>query len=281
VEASERNGWGQWHRGDEKGIGMNRTVATGTGFIGQYRPPVAKIYESIETCPDELLLFMHHVPYTHVLKSGKTVIQHIYDTHYEGAQAAEGYVGQWKALEGRVDEPRYLDILKALEYQAGHAQVWRDAVNTWFLRTSGIKDLKGRAGNFPGRHEAEKMALRGYAPFDVERFEAASGSQAVACKQAESCSASMKFGGKPGWYGLSVRYFDENDGAARYRLYVNTQLVEEWVADDWVPTRQIDSHSSARRLVRDVALRPGDEIRIEGLPDVGELAGLDYIEIVQ
>ena len=64
---------------------MDRTVATGTGFIGQYPPAVAAMYESLDTCPDELLLFMHHVPYTHVLHSGKTVIQHIYDTHYEGA----------------------------------------------------------------------------------------------------------------------------------------------------------------------------------------------------
>ena len=42
VEASERNGWGQWHRADEKGVGMDRTVATGTGYIGQYRPAVAR-----------------------------------------------------------------------------------------------------------------------------------------------------------------------------------------------------------------------------------------------
>ncbi len=49
VEASERNGWGQWHRADDKGIGMDRTVATGTGFIGQYRPPVARVYESLAT----------------------------------------------------------------------------------------------------------------------------------------------------------------------------------------------------------------------------------------
>ncbi|HXK02677.1 MAG TPA: alpha-glucuronidase family glycosyl hydrolase, partial [Verrucomicrobiae bacterium] len=60
VEASERNGWGQWHRADEQGVGMDRTVATGTGFIGQYRPAVARLYESVEACPDELLLFMHH-----------------------------------------------------------------------------------------------------------------------------------------------------------------------------------------------------------------------------
>jgi len=95
VEASERNGWGQWHRADEKGIGMDRTVATGTGFIGQFRPPVAKVYESLKDCPDELLLWMHHVPYTHALHSGKTVIQHIYDTHYQGAEEAAVFVRQW------------------------------------------------------------------------------------------------------------------------------------------------------------------------------------------
>ena len=85
VEASERNGWGQWHRADAKGVGMDRTVATGTGYIGQYRPAVAKVYESLETCPDDLLLFLHHVPYTYKLHSGKTVIQYLYDSHYEGA----------------------------------------------------------------------------------------------------------------------------------------------------------------------------------------------------
>ncbi|MCS7314399.1 MAG: glucosiduronase, partial [Bryobacteraceae bacterium] len=181
VEASERNGWGQWHRADEKGIGMNRTVATGTGFIGQYRPPVARIYESLETCPDDLLLWMHHVPYTHRLKSGKTVIQHIYDAHYEGWQTAENYVRQWRSLEGKIDEQRYREVLARLEYQAGHAKVWRDAVNTWFWRTSGIPDEKGRVGNWPNRIEAEAMQLEGYQVVDVKPWEAASGSKAVSC----------------------------------------------------------------------------------------------------
>ena len=49
VEASERNGWGQWHNADEKGVGMDRTIATGTGYIGQYRPAVSKMFESLET----------------------------------------------------------------------------------------------------------------------------------------------------------------------------------------------------------------------------------------
>ncbi len=97
VEASERNGWGQWHRADEQGVGMDRSVATGTGFAGQYRPEIARMYETVENTPDDLLLFMHHVPYTQKLKSGKTVIQFIYDSHYEGADAVEKYVNDWKS----------------------------------------------------------------------------------------------------------------------------------------------------------------------------------------
>src|SRR5882757_9147982 len=61
IESSEENGWGQWHRADKQGIGMDRTVATGTGYVGQYRAPVARTYESLATTPDELLLFFHHV----------------------------------------------------------------------------------------------------------------------------------------------------------------------------------------------------------------------------
>jgi alpha-glucuronidase len=49
IEASERNGWGQWHRDDAQGIGMDRTVATGTGYIGQYPPQdCAQVYESLQ-----------------------------------------------------------------------------------------------------------------------------------------------------------------------------------------------------------------------------------------
>ncbi len=280
VEASERNGWGQWHRADKKGIGMDRTVATGTGFIGQYRPPVAKVYESLETCPDELLLWMHHVPYTRVLHSGKTVIQHIYDSHYQGAEAAEDYVRQWDSLQGRIDEQRYREVLARLQYQAGHAQVWRDAVCNWFLRTSGIADAKGRAGHFPNRVEAEAMKLEGYQVVDVKPWEAAFGSQAVQCASpSRQCSASFRHQGQPGWYDLSVQYFDQNNGVSRFKLFVAGQLVDEWVADDSVPTHKIDAHSSTRRSIAGLALRRGDEIRIEGQAQGDENAALDYLEL--
>ena len=80
---------------------MDRTVATGTGFAGQYPPEVAKMYETAATTPDDLLLFFHHVPYTYKLQDGKTVIQYIYDSHYQGADAGcANWATEWATLKG-------------------------------------------------------------------------------------------------------------------------------------------------------------------------------------
>ncbi|HET7840621.1 MAG TPA: alpha-glucuronidase family glycosyl hydrolase, partial [Terriglobia bacterium] len=279
VDASERNGWGQWHRADERGVGMDRTVATGTGFIGQYRPQVAKMYESLATCPDDLLLFMHHVPYTYRLHSGKTVIQYIYDSHYEGAATAARYVAEWKSLQGRIDDQRFAEVLAQLKYQAGQAVVWRDAVTNWFMRESGIPDAQSRVGRYPGRVEAEAMQLDGYAVTEVTPWEAASGGKAVACAAAK-CRASYRFEGKSGTYSIRVEYFDQNDGESRFRVSVGDRVVDEWVANDHLPTSKLDGTSSTRHEISGIALRPGDEIHIEGAPDGKEAAGLDYLEIL-
>ncbi|MBI4902362.1 MAG: glucosiduronase [Acidobacteria bacterium] len=279
VEASERNGWGQWHRSDEKGTGMDRTSATGTGYSGQYRAAVAKRFESLRECPDELLLFLHHVPYSHVLHSGKTVIQTLYDMHYEGASAAEANVARWKGLEGRVDERRYLEILRQLEYQAGAAELWRDAINSWFHKTSGFADGKGRVGKYANRIEAESMELHGYSAKPIQPWESASGERIVECAAA-SCTASTVFQGKAGWYTVKVRYFDLPDAVSQFRASVNGQPVDWWAADDRFPARRTDSSASTRRLIRGVALRPGDRIVVEGKPSGRETAALDYIEIL-
>jgi alpha-glucuronidase len=236
------------------------------------------MYESLATCPDDLLLFMHHVPYQHVLHSGKTVIQSIYDSHYQGAAAAERFARQWQGLKGRIDDHRFEEIRAQLNYQAGRATVWRDAVSNWFLRASGIPDRQGRVGNYPGRVEAESMKLEGYTVVDVTPWEAASGGKAISCASPK-CSASFSYQGPSGWRTLSIEYFDQNNGASHFRATVNGQVVDEWVADDHVPTRKIDGSSSTRRVIHGLALRPGDEIRIEGIPDGGESAALDYVEI--
>jgi alpha-glucuronidase len=279
IESSERNGWGQWHRADSQGIGMDRTVTTGTGYVGQYRPPIAAQYESLESTPDDLLLFFHHVPYTFVLHSGKTVIQHIYDSHYDGADHAADFVQQWNSLKGRIDDERYADVLARLEYQAGHAIVWRDAICNWFLRASGVPDAKGRAGHYPDRIEAEAMQLQGYTPVEVTPWENASGSKAIECARPQGCTASVRFTNNPGFYDLDVEYFDLNNGESTYRVFVGTQLVDEWTANAHLPATKLGGDSATRRRIKHLALHPGDEIRIEGIPGGQELAPLDYVEI--
>jgi alpha-glucuronidase len=278
IESSERNGWGQWHRADEYGIGMDRTVATGTGYIGQYAPAVAAMYESLQMCPDSLLLFMHHVSYKYVLHSGKTVIQHIYDSHYDGAAEAQTFPAQWTRLHGRIDEDRYQAVQRKLDYQAGHAIVWRDAVCNWFFRESHISDEKGRVGQHPGRIEAESMPSEGYVVEVVTPWEDASGGKGMSCP-GKQCSLATRFEGTSGWYDIAIQYFDQNNGAAQFELLDGTQVLGKWTADDSLPSHKPDSNTSTRHTFDRVALRRGDEIRIIGIPDGDERAAVDYIQI--
>ncbi len=281
VASSEKNGWGQWHRADHDGVGMDRTIGTGTGYVGQYSPEVQKLYETTAATPDNLLLFFHHVPYTHVLHSGETVIQHIYDSHYAGADEVREYVRQWESLRGRVDEGRYAAVLARLKYQEGHAIVWRDAVCNWFLRTSGIPDARGRVGHYPNRLEAESMQLQGYTPIDVSPPGDASGGKAVECAPpARQCSATFRFTQPAGRYEIDVQYFDQNDGVSKFRLLIGDRVVDQWLADDNLPSARVGADTSTRRQIEGLALQPGDVIRIEGIPGGNEHAALDYVEIL-
>ncbi|MFE0559692.1 alpha-glucuronidase family glycosyl hydrolase [Paenibacillus sp. NPDC058910] len=144
VDGYEYSRWGTYHFADRDGMGVDRTVASGTGYTAQYFQPNRVRYDSLTDCPDELLLFFHHVPYSHVLKSGKSVIQHIYDAHFDGAQAAAGLLEAWTSLEGMVDPERFAQVTDRLTDQAEHAKHWRDVINTYFLRKSGVPDEQGR-----------------------------------------------------------------------------------------------------------------------------------------
>ena len=325
IESSENNGWGQWHRDDHLGIGMDRSVATGTGYTGQYPPEVAKIYESLETTPDSLLLFFHHVPYTYRLHDGKTVIQYIYDSHYEGAAQAAELVNEWASIKSRIDAKLYEDVRARLEYQAGHAIVWRDAIVQYFLKLSRIPDDRiyenARAGHYPGRLEAEDARLTGYKVIDITPWEDASGGKAVSCslpKMSESqgttsqpavkqesvsehdfsravdakestgalapegtpaCSAEWTYPGPTGRFNIAVQYFDLQGGIARFTLKINGQPAATWPADATLPSRRPNGDNSTRRTVPNIALKPGDVLKVEGTPDKNDPAALDYIEV--
>ena len=126
------------------------------------------------------------------------------------------------------------------------------------------------------------MKLEGYKVQDITPAEDASGGKAISCAASPSgvCSASFSYDGPAAWRSIRVRYFDQNNGVAHYRLWVGKQLIDEWAAGERLPSAKLDSTSSSRREIVDVALRPGDEIRIEGAPNGGETAALDYVEIV-
>ena len=146
VDGYEYTQWGTYHFADRDGIGVDRSKATGTGFAAQYPQPWSDTYESVDLCPDELLLFFHHVPYSHVLHSGVTVIQHIYDTHFAGAERVHEMRSQWREIKdaGLVDADVHERVAERLEEQVRCAEEWRDQINTYFLRKSGIGDARGR-----------------------------------------------------------------------------------------------------------------------------------------
>ncbi len=143
VDGYEYDRWGTYHRADHLGIGVDRTDK-GTGYVLQYNEPNASMYNSPDECPDELVLFFHHLPYTHKLHSGKTVIQHIYDTHFEGYDEAKQLAAKWDSLKGKVDEEIFENVRERFERQLANAREWCDQVNSYFYRKSAIPDEKGR-----------------------------------------------------------------------------------------------------------------------------------------
>jgi len=287
IEASERNGWGQWHRDDAKGIGMDRSVATGTGYAGQYPPALAKMYESAATTPEDELLFFHHMSWTYKLHTGKTIIQYVYDSHYKGAEEAARLDDEWATLKGKIDPQLYEDERAWLEYQAGHAIVWRDAIVQYFLKETGVPDALGRAGHYPGRMEAEDARLAGYKIIDVTPWEDASGGKAVSCKPnsaQKTCAAEWTYSGKPGRFDVAVAYFDLQGGVAHFTLGINGTEIVSWAADAKLPSRQPNGDNSTRFTARGpdgrgFDLKPGDVLRLEGAPDASDPAALDYIEV--
>ena len=143
VDGYEYSRWGTYHRADHFGIGVDRTDK-GTGYAQQYYEQNAKMYNDPNTCPEELLLFFHHIPYTWKLKSGKTLIQHIYDTHFEGAEEAEALARKWESLKDAVSPEVYERVAERFVLQIENAREWRDQINSYFFRKSGIPDEQGR-----------------------------------------------------------------------------------------------------------------------------------------
>ncbi|KAI0023396.1 glycoside hydrolase family 67 protein [Xylariomycetidae sp. FL0641] len=285
-QSMDNNPWGQWTRADHNGVGMDRTVKNGTGFAGQYPEEIAAIYEDIETTPEDLLLWYHHVPWTHELSTGKTVIQHFYDAHYAGAATAGTFPGLWAPLKDLIDEQRFEEVAFRLDYQAGHAVVWRDAINEFYYATTGIADEAGRVHNHTWRVEAEKMTLANYRAATVNPFEMASDLHMVqASGGGGAASAQTTLAYPAGTYDLVVGYFDVAGGTASWELFLNDASLGTWKGDHesrlgYATTNAANGHSGTRITFRNVSIAEGDVVRITGQPNGAEPAPLDYLAVV-
>lgn len=284
-QSQDNNGWGQWTRADQKTIGMDRTVSNGTGFSGTYPPAIANMYENLATTPDNLILWFHHVNYTYILHSGKTVIQHFYDAHYTGANTAQAFVKQWESLQDKIDSEIYEHVLYRQIFQAGHAIVWRDAISNFYWNLSGIADTAKRVGNHPWRIEAESMLLDGYSIVPVTPFEAASNYTAVITTSNTTGTATTTLGFPAGVYDLAVNYFDVVGGRAKWTVFVNEKEIGEWRGDHedtlgHAVSSSLDAHTASRVTFKGVQIQKGDVLKIVGVPDGAERAPLDYVVLL-
>lgn len=143
VEGYEYDKWGTYHRADRNGLGVDRTM-NGTGYALQYNEPNAKMYENVEECPEKLLLFFHYIRYDYKLKNGVNLIQFIYNTHFEGVEEVGKMVYNWTNMAGEIPDEIYTRILDRLHIQLESSKEWRDRINTYFYRKSGVDDTMGR-----------------------------------------------------------------------------------------------------------------------------------------
>jgi len=121
-----------YHKADSAGIGFDRTKATGSDAVSQYRQPYADEYENLSTCPEEYLLWFHHLPWDYRMKNGKTLWENL-KAHYErGVNETDGYISTWNHMRPFVDRQRWQEVADRLEIQRENAKEWQETCVNYF-----------------------------------------------------------------------------------------------------------------------------------------------------
>lgn len=120
-----------YHKADSIGIGFNRT-STGSNAIAQYFPEARKQWEDINSCEEKNLLWFHHVPWNHKMKSGRTVWEELCHHYYTGADRVKQMKQKWVALKPFVDKDRYEQVMQLLNVQHEEAIWWRNGCLLYF-----------------------------------------------------------------------------------------------------------------------------------------------------
>lgn len=148
-----------FNKADAEGIGYPRSSTEDTTDNGiatnNYFPQNRDLYANLDTCPEELLLWFHHVPWTHRLKNGDRLIDRLYSSYAGGISGVQHVIDQWKTLEGKIDSRRYGEILSAFEGQKEAAAEWR---NSWVSYLESTSQIPMARAAVPGKFSATEYA---------------------------------------------------------------------------------------------------------------------------
>ena len=120
-----------YHRADSVGLGFDRTLK-GSANVKQYPEDLCRLYNDINTCPENLLAWFHHVPWDRRMKSGRTFWEELCHKYDEGVRDTRRFLAVWDALQPFVDRQRFDEVQRKLRIQTRDAEWWRDACLLYF-----------------------------------------------------------------------------------------------------------------------------------------------------
>ncbi|HEY6976649.1 MAG TPA: alpha-glucuronidase family glycosyl hydrolase [Chitinophagaceae bacterium] len=132
-DTAPREDWNPtyFHKADSLGIGFDRT-ATGSNALAQYAPAVRKQFEDTSTCDEKYLLWFHHVPWDHKMKSGRSLWDELCYKYYAGVDSVRWMQREWNSIKSLIDEERFYHVNMLLAIQEKEAVWWRNACVLYF-----------------------------------------------------------------------------------------------------------------------------------------------------
>ncbi len=129
-----------YHKADSLGVGFDRTVATGSGATAQYREEIASMFEDIHTCPEQYLLWFHHVPWNYQVNEFFTLWELMFEKYNLGVKQVEQMADRWQQMKPYVDEQRWNEVNERMQQQVQDAREWRDVCLKYFGSFAGVDE---------------------------------------------------------------------------------------------------------------------------------------------
>lgn len=131
-----------YHQADKEGLGFDRS-RTGSDAVSQYPDSLARVFDSLEQCPEEYLLWFHHVNWNQKLRSGRSLWDELCYKYQKGVDEVRAFQRIWKDMQPYVDAERYQAVAERLDIQVRDAVWWKDACLEYFRTFSKKKYPEG------------------------------------------------------------------------------------------------------------------------------------------